>query len=210
MKITIVGTGNMGTAFGKRLTASGHDVTLTGRNLEAARKLASSLGPKAKAAPPDQAASGAEIVIAATPYSEQANALRSLGALNGQVIVEISNPLTPDFSGLAIGHSTSAAEEVAKAVRGVRVVKAFNTILAQVLAEGAELGRAQRTQVFYAGDDATAKRAVRSLIESVGFEPMDAGPLANARYLEPMGMLNIYFAYSAKIGGRIAPVWLRG
>jgi hypothetical protein len=78
---------------------------------------------------------------------------------------------------------------------------------------GSALGKLHRgdaSQVFYAGDDATAKRTVRSLIESIGFEPMDAGPLVNARYLEPMGMMNIYFAYTAKVGARIAPVWLRG
>jgi predicted dinucleotide-binding enzyme len=210
MKITIIGTGNMGSAFAKRLVASGHEVTLTGKSLDQAKKLADSLGGKARVSAPDKAAQGAEIVIAATPHTQQAKALQALGPLNGQIVIEISNPLKPDFSGLAIGHTTSAVEEVAKALPSARLVKAFNTIFAEVLAQGGELGRGQRAQVFYAGDDATAKRTVRSLIESMGFEPMDAGPLANARYLEPMGMMNIYLAYTAKLGTRMAPVWLRG
>jgi hypothetical protein len=82
-------------------------------------------------------------------------------------------------------------------------VKAFNTVFAQVL--GARPTGAARVQVFYAGDDDAAKRTVRSLIESMGFEPLDAGPLSNARYLEPVGMLNIYLGYVANMGTDIAP-----
>lgn len=105
------------------------------------------------------------------------------------------------MSGLAIGHTTSAAEEIAKALDGARVVKAFNTVFAQVLGDGRTTG----VQVFYAGDDENAKRTVRSLIDSLRFEPIDAGPLRNARLLEPIGMLNIYLGYMAKMGTDIAP-----
>jgi 8-hydroxy-5-deazaflavin:NADPH oxidoreductase len=92
---------------------------------------------------------------------------------------------------------------VAKSARGAKVVKAFNTIFAQVL--GDRPAGAAGVQVFYAGDDDAAKRTVSSLIESMGFEPVDAGPLSNARYLEPVGMLNIYLGYVAKMGTDIAP-----
>ena len=112
------------------------------------------------------------------------------------------------MSGLAIGQTTSAAEEIAKAFSGAKVVKAFNTIFAQVLNEGADFGGGRRAAVFYAGDDEEAKRSVRTLIESMGFEATDAGPLRNARYLEPMGMLNIWFGYMAKRGNGIAPTWI--
>lgn len=118
-------------------------------------------------------------------------------------VIEISNPLKPDMSGLAIGHTTSAAEEIAGGTPGAKVVKAFNTVFAHVL--GGQDTAAEQVQVFYAGEDDAAKASVRSLIESMGFEPIDAGPLSNARYLEPLGMLNIYLGYVAKMGTDIAP-----
>src|SRR5206468_2384708 len=114
------------------------------------------------------------------------------GNLNRRAVVDITNPLTPDYMGLAIGHTTSAAEEIQKAFPGAKVVKAFNTVFAQVLADGPKLADAT-VPVFFAGDDAAAKELVRSLIESMGFIPVDAGGLKNARYLEPLAGLNIYF-----------------
>jgi 8-hydroxy-5-deazaflavin:NADPH oxidoreductase len=108
------------------------------------------------------------------------------------------------MSGLTVGFDSSAAEEIQKAVPGARVVKAFNTVFAQVL--GGD-GASQNVQVFYAGDDDGAKQTVRTLIESAGFEAVDAGPLTNARYLEPMGMFNIYLGYMAGRGTSVAPRW---
>ncbi len=205
MKVGIVGAGNMGSAFARRLGSAGHDVFIASRDIEDARKVAASVGAKVRAVPQQQLAESVDVVIAATPYQEQANALRASGPLEGKPVVEISNPLTPDMSGLVVGHTTSAAEEVAKAVRGARVVKAFNTVFAQVLGDRPAGTGAAKVQVLYAGDDDAAKRAVRSLIESMGFEPLDVGPLSNARYLEPVGMLNIYLGYVAKMGTDIAP-----
>ena len=202
MRVGIIGAGNMGSAFARRLGAAGHDVLITSRNIEEAREVARSAGAKARAVSPEELAD-AEIVIAATPFPSQADALRAVGRLDGKTVVEISNPMKPDMSGLAVGHTTSGAEEVARAVSGARVVKAFNTVFAQVL--GGEAAGAAKVQVFYAGDDEGAKRSVRALIESMGFEPLDAGPLSNARYLEPMGMFNIYLGYVAKLGTDIAP-----
>ncbi len=205
MRVGIIGAGNMGSAFARRLSAAGHDVVITNRDVEDARKVASAVGSKARAVPNEQLAENAEVVIAATPFPNQVDALRASGPLDGKTIVEISNPMTEDMSGLAVGLTTSAAEEVANAIRGARVVKAFNTVFAQVLGSPPPSGGAAKVQVFYAGDDDEAKRTVRSLIESMGFEAVDAGPLSNARYLEPLGMLNIYFGYVAKMGTDIAP-----
>ena len=205
MRVGIIGAGNMGSAFARRLSAAGHEVLIASRDFEDARKVAAAVGAKVRAVPQQQLADGVDVVIAATPFAQQADALRASGRVEGKPVVEISNPLTPDMSGLAVGHTTSAAEEVAKAVPGAKVVKAFNTIFAQLLADRPAGGNAPTVQVFFAGDDAAAKRAVRSLIESMGFEPLDAGPLSNARYLEPVGMLNIYLGYVAKMGTDIAP-----
>jgi 8-hydroxy-5-deazaflavin:NADPH oxidoreductase len=205
MKVSILGYGNMGTSLAQALVRAGHQVTLTGRSLEKATAAAEKTG--SRALPASEAAQNAEVIIATTPYDAQASALKSLGNLAGKVIVDISNPLKPDMSGLQIGHSTSAGEEVAKQVPEATVIKAFNTVFAQVLQEGPKFKNG-KAQVFYAGDDATAKTKVKSLIESLGFEATDAGPLANSRYLEPMGMLNIWFGYMAQKGTGIAPAWL--
>ncbi len=203
MKVGIIGAGNMGSAFARRLNAAGHEVFVTSRDIEDARRVADSVGARVRAVPQQQLADSVDVLIAATPYQQQADALRASGGLEGKTVVEISNPLKSDMSGLVVGHTTSAAEEVAKATPGAKVVKAFNTVFAQVL--GDQPTSAARVQVFYAGDDDAAKQTVRSLIESMGFEPLDAGPLSNARYLEPVGMLNIYLGYVAKLGTDISP-----
>jgi predicted dinucleotide-binding enzyme len=111
--------------------------------------------------------------------------------------------------GLTLGHSTSAAEEIAKAVPGAEVVKAFNTVFAQVLAEGADFGNGRKVSVFVAADSERAKQAARAIAESIGFDVVDAGGLKNARYLEPLAGLNIYLGYSAGLGTAIAPTWIR-
>ena len=198
-RIAVIGAGNMGSAFAKRLTAAGHDVAITAPDLAQAEKAAAAAGGNAHAVPHREVAQGADIVIVATPYGAATDALREAGDLSGRVVVDITNPLNADMSGLSVGFTTSAAEEIRKAVPGAKVVKALNTIFAQLL------GGTAKAQVFYAGDDVDAKDAVRALIESAGFEAVDAGPLANARLLEPLGMLNIYFGYVAGRGTGIAP-----
>jgi NADPH-dependent F420 reductase len=208
MKISIIGSGNMGSAFARRVSASGHEVTIASKRMEHAKEAASKVGAGVRAVPLDNSAQDADIIIAATPYDQQANGLRSAGRLSGKTIIDISNPLKSDYSGLVLGHTTSAAEEIAKALPEAKVIKAFNTIFAQVLSEGADFGGGRRAAAFYAGDDERAKQSVRILIESMGFEATDAGPLQNARYLEPMGMLNIWFGYTAQRGTGIAPTWL--
>ena len=138
-----------------------------------------------------------------------AAALRSVGDLAGKTVIDITNPLTPDYMGLTLGHSTSAGEEIARAVPGAEVVKAFNTVFAQVLAEGADFGAGQKVTVFLASDSEPAKQTARALAESMGFNTQDAGGLKNARYLEPLAGLNIYFGYGAGLGTAIAPTWIR-
>ena len=131
-----------------------------------------------------------------------------MGDLQGKVVIDITNPLTADYMGLTLGHSTSAAEEIAKAVPGAEVVKAFNTVFAQVLAEGANFGAGQRVTVFYASDSERAKQTANALAESMGFKTVDAGGLKNARYLEPLAGLNVYLGYGAGLGTSIAPTWI--
>jgi predicted dinucleotide-binding enzyme len=206
-KIGIIGAGNMGRAFATRLAAAGHDVAVTAQSPEHAQQAAAAAGPNARAVRPEEVARDADLLLLAVPYGAAVDALRGAGDVGGKTVVDISNPLTADMSGLSVGHTTSAAEEIQKAVPTARVVKAFNTIFAQVLGSDAST-EAAKAQVLYAGDDAGAKDAVRALIESAGFEAVDAGPLANARQLEPLGLLNIYFGYVAGRGTGIAPAFV--
>lgn len=110
--------------------------------------------------------------------------------------------------GLTLGHSTSAGEEIARAVPEAEVVKGFNTVFAQVLAEGADFGAGQKVTVFLASDSDRAKQTAKSLAESMGFATLDAGGLRNARYLEPLAGLNIFLGYGAGLGTGIAPTWI--
>ncbi|MFL5616816.1 MAG: NADPH-dependent F420 reductase [Gemmatimonadaceae bacterium] len=205
-KIGIIGAGKMGTAFAKRLAASGHDVSITARHEAHAQQAASSTGGKVRAVRPSEIARDADLLILATPYASAADALRAAGDVSGKTVVDITNPVTPDMSGLAVGYTSSAAEEIQKSAPAARVVKAFNTIFAHVLSDAPSNG--SKAQVLYAGDDAKAKEDVRKLIESAGFEAVDAGPLANARQLEPLGLLNIFLGYVAGRGTGIAPAFV--
>jgi predicted dinucleotide-binding enzyme len=208
MKVTVIGAGNMGEAFVQQLTRAGHQVSVTARDAAKAARVAAA-HPGARAVPAAGAADGADAVVLATGHGDAVAALRSVGDLTGKVVVDITNPLTADYMGLTIGHGTSAAEEIAKAVPGAEVVKAFNTVFAQVLAEGADFGNGRQVEVFVASDSERARQTARAIAESIGFAVVDAGPLKNARYLEPLAGLNIYLGYGAGLGTAIAPVWIR-
>lgn len=208
MNITVIGAGNMGSAFVKQLTLAGHQVTVTARDVAKAETVAAA-HPEAKAVSPERAADQADVVIIATAYDDAVNALRSVGDLQGKAVIDLTNPLTSDYMGLRLGHETSAAEEIAKALPGVDVVKAFNTVFAQVLAEGGDFGDGRKVTVFIAGDSEQGKDKARAVAESMGFATVDAGGLKNARYLEPLAGLNIYLGYGAGMGTHIAPTWMQ-
>jgi predicted dinucleotide-binding enzyme len=207
MKVTVIGTGNMGSAFVKQLAKAGHAVRVTGRDLVKAHALAAQY-PGAEAVTASGSAYDSDVIVLATGYGDAVAALRAVGDIGGKAVIDITNPLTADYMGLTIGHDTSAAEEIAQAVPGARVVKAFNTLFAQVLADGSTFANDQRGSVFFAGDSVEAKVTVKSLIDSLGFHAVDAGSLKNARYLEPLAGLNIYLGYGAGLGTSIAPTWI--
>jgi predicted dinucleotide-binding enzyme len=207
MKITVIGTGSMGSAFVKQLAKAGNQIRVTGRDLAKAQALASNHS-NAAAAAPGQALGDSDVAIVATGYADAVPALLALGNLQGKVVIDITNPLTADYMGLTLGHSTSAAEEIAKAVPGAEVVKAFNTVFASVLSDGPDLG-GQKVPVFVASDSARAKDTASELARSLGFAVIDTGGLKNARYLEPLAGLNIFLGYGAGLGTSIAPTWIR-
>ena len=206
MNILMLGAGNMAAALAARLSSAGHSVRITSRSADKAIRLARATG--ATSVPPSNAIAGNEVVILATGYRDALPALRSIGTFEGQVLIDITNPMSDDFTSLTVGHHTSGAEEIARAIPGAHVAKAFNTLFAQVIADGPTFASGQKVPVFYASDSRRAKETVKSVIESIGFEPVDTGGLRNARYLEPVAGLNIYFGYGAGRGTSIAPTWI--
>jgi predicted dinucleotide-binding enzyme len=208
MRIAIIGTGHMGLGLARLLLAKGHTVELVHKDPAVARRHAGELGMGARGAAPAQAVSGAELVILAVPFASAPAALAAAGDLSGKTLVDITNPITPDYLALTIGHTTSAAEEIAKLAPGAHVVKAFNTIFWQALPFEVRRGK-PAVQVFLAGDDPTSKQLVTALVTDLEFEAVDAGPLTNARYVEPVGELNIHFGYALGWGTGVAPAWVR-
>lgn len=203
MRIGIVGTGRMGAGLARRLAKAGLQTAIAAREPGKAQALVAKLGPGAISCRPADLARHAGIIVLALPYGAMPQALASLGDLKGKVLVDISNPVTPDYLALTVGHTSSAAEEIQKLAPGARVVKAFNTVFAELLDEPAPV------QVFYAADDEAAAEQVAELIGYCGFEPVNAGALSNSRYLEPVGELNIHLGYALGWGTKIAPAWQR-
>jgi predicted dinucleotide-binding enzyme len=124
-------------------------------------------------------------------------AMKSLGSLAGTVVVDATNPLTAKLE-LALGFDASAGETVARLTPGARVVKAFNTTGANNMADSKYAGG--KLMMPVAGDDAEAKKTVMALAADLGFEPLDVGPLAMSRHLEPMAMTWIKLAYAQGMG----------
>ncbi len=208
MNYAIIGPGNMGLGLARLLVAKGKNVTLAHKDIEVAKRLAVEIGGNAQGKNIAAAVSGADVVILATPYDSAKAALNEAGDFAGKILVDITNPITPDYMALTIGHTTSAAEEIAKLASGAHVVKAFNTVFWQALPFEVRQGN-PAVQVLLASDDADAKKTVAAMVTELEFEPVDAGPLTNARYIEPVGELNIHLGYALGWGTAISPAWVR-
>ncbi len=207
MTIAIIGTGNMGAGLARLLASKGVNVVIGSRDPDKAAKLAKEIGPGVEGGSVGATVKLADLVVLAVPYAAAEEAIRAAGNLSGKVLIDISNPITPDYKALTVGHTTSAAEETQKLAPEAKVVKAFNTIFAQLLPPEARVGR--KVQVFVAGDDEAAKKVVSDIIAKTGFEPVESGPLSNARYLEPVGEINIHFGFFLGWGTSAAPAWIK-
>lgn len=186
MKIAIIGKGHVGSALGAGLTRAGHEVKY---------------GHRAPNARPHNVAEWGELVIIAVPYNQLGNVTIELkDVVDDKIVIDVTNCLDPHGE-LAIGFSTSGAEQLQKALPLARVVKAFNTVFAQNQSTG-RMGET-RLSAFVAGDDVDAKKSVMSLAGEIGFEPVDCGPLKSARFLEPMGMQLIQLGYGMQMGTSI-------
>ncbi len=182
-KIAIIGKGNVGKSLAEGLRRAGNEVRFGSRD------------PKES---PRDVSAWADVVILAVPWAAHAEIVRNMGsALDGKTVVDVSNVLTPSYE-LALGFTTSGAEELQKLAPRAKVIKAFNTVFAQNMSTGKLLG--ERLTALVAGEDAASKDMVRKLAEEIGFDSVDAGPLKSARYLEPLGLLNITLGYGLKMG----------
>jgi predicted dinucleotide-binding enzyme len=207
VKIAVVGSGNMGGALGRLFAGAGHAVAFSySRDAAKLRRLARASGSGARAASsPADAVSDADVVLLAVHWNRVASVLRAAGNLRGKIVIDCTNPMNASDSALTIGLRTSGGETIARRLRGARVVKAFNTVPSELYRAGADVF-AEQPGVCYCGDDNGAKRVVARLIRDIGFEPVDCGKLATARYLEPFALLVGELAYnhgrSPKLGVR--------
>ena len=211
MKIAIIGTGKVGTHLGRLFSLANHRVTMGSRDRQKADIVAAKIGNDVKGTTYKNAASDAEIIVIATPWKENATieAIQQLGDLSGKIVIDCTNPLAPDFMSNTLGYTTSSSEEIAKLIPEAKVIKAFNTIFADVMQPEKQTFEGYKGTGFYCGNDAEAKKIVARLIDDAGFEPVDAGKLENARYLEPMAQLNIQIAYGLGGGTDVAFRYMR-
>jgi len=208
----IVGGGRLGRALAAFFSRAGHPVAVASRDparaAAAARTAAGEergRGDRSVPARPeavrwvplDGAAREGEVVVLATRWEHTRQALERVGSLNGRIVIDATNPEAADGRSLAVGHTTSGAEGIAamiaerneEPIPAARIVKAFNHTYAELLEAGPAFPTGARPAVLVCGDDPAAKRTVAVLVEEGGFDPVDAGPLASARYLEPVAAL---------------------
>lgn len=184
-KIGIIGEGNVGGALARGLKDVGHEIRTVGNDPSKTR----------------ETAEWAQIVLLAVPFEAIDDVIKTAGdVLSDKTVVDVTNALDSQMN-LAVGFTTSGAEELQKKIPAAHVIKAFNTVFAQHMESG-KLGDKPLT-VFVAGDHAEAKASVQDLAREIGFEPVDAGPLKNARLLEPVGYLNIQLGYVLGLGPQI-------
>ena len=210
MKLAVIGSGKIGKSIGAWASKVGYEVIFSSRNVQHAQEAAKIAGNNSKSATAREAVDKADMVLLAVPYGAVKETLKDLGSLlNGKVLIDATNALTADFSGLMLGFTTSAAEEIEKLAPGAKVVKAFNTVFAQVFATQNPKIKGNKITVFYAADDKEAKTKVADLIIKMGFDAVDAGSLKASRSLEPLALLNIGLGYGLGHGTSIGFSFLR-
>jgi predicted dinucleotide-binding enzyme len=189
MKISIVGTGNVGAALARGLARAKHQVVLGTRSEADQRIIALAQETRAEVMSPAKAASASDIIVLALPWSAAEAAVKALGSLSGKIVIDCMNPLgmRDGKLGLDRGFTTSGAETLASWAPGAHIVKTLNQVGAEMMVNNS--GLKHRPVMFLAGDDTAAKQTVSGLLADLGFDPLDTGDLANARLLEPFAML---------------------
>ena len=193
----------MGAKLGTIFARAGHEVTFSyARSEQKLKRLARRT--KAEYGSPRDAAK-ADVLLLAVHWSRISDVLKQAGDLSGKVVISCSLPMNADDTALVIGRTSSGAEQLARRMRRVHFVQAFNTIPSEVLFDVFAARRKRgRPSLVYCGDDRKAKRIAARLIRDVGFEPVDAGPLRIARYTESFALLVAQLAYEQKGGPKVA------
>ena len=206
MRVGILGSGLMGAKLGTLFARAGHEVVFSyARSEQKLKQLAREADGKAQAGTPREAAQDADAVLLGVHWSRFDDVLKQAGDLSGKVVVTCSLPMNDDDTGLVIAHTSSGAEELARKIPKARVVAAFNTVPSEVLFDVYEARRkARRPSLMFCGDDRRGKEVAVELIRDVGFDPVDAGPLRIARYMEPFALLIAQLAYEGDAGPQLA------
>ena len=188
MRLAVIGTGGIGSGLARLFSRHGHSVVLGSRNPDRENPLGREIGvlPVSYRAAAEQA----DIVCFCVAWEHSVDAITQLGDLTGKILLDPSNPETPDGRALALGHSISGAEILASRAPGAHVVKAFNYVYAELLRDPKALAEVAPS-IFLCGDDDEANARVSSLIASCGLQPIDCGRLNVARYLEPLALLMV-------------------
>jgi predicted dinucleotide-binding enzyme len=209
MNIAILGAGRVGGTLGVAWARLGHNIAFGVRNpsSQKSRSLLQRAGSQARSATIREACLDAPVVVLATPWDAAREVIDDAGDLSGRTLLDCTNPLVPGLSGLEVGTTTSGAEYVAEWAPGARVVKIFNTVGHNVMADP-RFGD-ERAVMLYCGDSAGAKQTAAELASAIGFEPVDAGPLRQARLLEPFALLWITLSLQPFLDREIAFKLLR-
>jgi predicted dinucleotide-binding enzyme len=157
MKIGIIGSGNVGGALGRIWGKNGHEIMFSSRNPEKLKSMVEMVGNNAHYGSPAEASKFGDIVVLAVPWGQVESALKSAGPMSGKILIDCTNPLKPDYSGLSVGCTTSAAEEVARLVPKARVVKAFHTTFAALMQSESRSFEGTSPTGFFCGDDGWCK-----------------------------------------------------
>jgi predicted dinucleotide-binding enzyme len=189
--------GNVGSALGRQWKKAGHDVLFCVHDPQNPEKREQALSVNAAIGTvSDSATAGA--VLLAVPWPALPEVLKATGDLSGKIVLDCTNPVTPELTHLTIGHTTSAGEEVAKMVPKARVVKIFNTNGARNMADPDYAGH--KVTMLYAGDHDDANQIAAGLAAEIGFHPVYLGPLKESRLLEPLAMVWIILARQRGLG----------
>jgi predicted dinucleotide-binding enzyme len=186
--VGIIGAGRLGQAMARTALRAGRSVVIANsRGPDSLKSVVSKLGKGASARTAKQAAA-APIVVIAVPWDRLPDAVRGL-QWNGQIVIDATNDWPADDL-----NGRTSSELVAEFVAGARVVKAANTLGAEVLGSDPQQAGGRRV-LFFSGDDTDAKSAVASLFEDAGFAPIDLGTLATGGAMQqihhPLAGLNL-------------------
>ena len=204
MKISLVGAGNVATGLAGYWAKNGHDLFFTySRDEEKLKRTAAGISSTARTGNPGQAVAFADVLVLATPWNATKAACQALGGVEGKIVMSCVNALKADYSGLDLGTTTSAGEQIADWLPGAKVVEGLPPF-AELLHTGAVRLQEQQPTVFVAGEDNAAKKIVAGLLGECGADVIDSGPLTASRFIEPAMFLLVDLAYKQGLGGRVA------